>query len=109
MSAQQLRELLAEILTPDELTEVMSDVEPLLSSSDRDHIIERTQAYLMDKQIIKLRNKIYNPADAPVSYPFLWDVPVHDYVQWNGRVDSSGIGPMARNVGQIIRVFGTLN
>ena len=82
MSAQQLRELLAEILSPAELAIVMAGVEPVLSSSDRDHVIERTQAYLTDKQIIKLRNKIYNPADAPVSYPFLWDVPQHDYIQW---------------------------
>lgn len=109
MSAQQLRELLAEMLSPAELTKVMADLEPLLSSSDRDHIIERTQAYLTDKQIIKLRNKIYNPADAPVSYPFLWDVPQHDYIQWNGRVENSGLGPMARNAGQLIGVFGTLD
>lgn len=109
MSAQQLRELLAEILSPAELAKVMLGIEPVLSSSDRDHVIERTQAYLTDKQIIKLRNKIYNPADAPVSYPFLWDVPQHDYIQWNGRVDNSGLGPMARNAGQLIGVFGTLD
>ena len=109
MSAQQLRELLAEILSPAELAQMMADVEPLLSGSDRDHIIERAQAYLTDKQIIRLRNKIYNPADAPVSYPFLWDVPQHDYIQWNGRVDNSGLGPMARNAGQVIGVFGTLD
>jgi hypothetical protein len=109
MSAQQLRELLAEILSPAELAAVMNGVESVLSSSDRDHVIERTQAYLTDKQIIKLRNKIYNPADAPVSYPFLWDVPQHDYIQWNGRVENSGLGPMARNAGQLIGVFGTLD
>ncbi|WP_242447208.1 di-heme-cytochrome C peroxidase [Nitrosomonas supralitoralis] len=109
MSARQLRELLADILTPEELIEVMSDVEPVLSSTNRDHIIERIQGYLTYKQIIRLRNKIYNPADAPVSYPFLWDVPQHDYVQWNGRVDNSGLGPMARNAGQLIGVFGTLD
>ncbi|AEJ00614.1 hypothetical protein Nit79A3_0738 [Nitrosomonas sp. Is79A3] len=109
MSAQQLRELLAEILSPAELAKVMTGLEQVLSSSDRDHIIERTQAYLTDKQIIKLRNKIYNPADAPVSYPFLWDVPQHDYIQWNGRVENSGLGPMARNAGQLIGVFGTLD
>ncbi len=109
MSAQQLRALLAETLSPAELAEVMADMEPVLSSNDRDHVIERTQAYLTDKQIIKLRNKIYNPADAPVSYPFLWDVPQHDYIQWNGRVENSGLGPMARNAGQVIGVFGTLD
>lgn len=109
MSAQQIRELLTEVLSPTELAEVMAGVEPVLSSHDRDHLIERIQSYLTDKQIIKLRNKIYNPADAPVSYPFLWDVPQHDYVQWNGRVDNSGLGPMARNAGQLIGVFGTLD
>lgn len=109
MSAQQLRELLADILSEDELTTVMSNVEPVLSSHDRDHIIEKIQDYLTSKQLIRLRNKIYNPADAPVSYPFLWDVPQHDYIQWNGRVDNSGLGPMARNAGQVIGVFATLD
>lgn len=109
MSAQQMRELLAELLSPHELAQVMIDIEPILSSSNRDHIIERTQSYLTGKQSIQLRNKIYNPADAPVSYPFLWDVPQHDYIQWNGRVDNSGLGPMARNAGQLIGVFGTLD
>lgn len=109
MSADQLRELLQEMLTTEELSDVMTGVAPVLSSQDRDHLIERTQLYLTDKQLIRLRNKIYNPADAPVSYPFLWDVPQHDYVQWNGRVDNSGLGPMARNAGQVIGVFATLD
>lgn len=109
MSAQQMRELLVEILSPAELAEVMTGVEPVLNSDDRDHIVERIQKYLTDKQMLELRNKIYNPADAPVSYPFLWDIPRHDYVQWNGRVDNSGLGPMARNAGQLIGVFGTLD
>lgn len=109
MSAQQLHELLADILSEDELTTVMFNVEPVLSSHDRDHIVEKIQDYLTGKQLIRLRNKIYNPADAPVSYPFLWDVPQHDYIQWNGRVDNSGLGPMARNAGQVIGVFATLD
>lgn len=109
MSAQQMRELLAGLLSPAELAQVMANMEPVLSSSNRDHIVERTQMYLTRKQSIQLRNKIYNPADAPVSYPFLWDVPQHDYIQWNGRVDNSGLGPMARNAGQLIGVFGTLD
>lgn len=109
MSAQQLRELLADILSPDELTAVISNVEPVLSSHDRDHIIEKIQNHLSEKQLIRLRNKVYNPADAPVSYPFLWDIPQHDYIQWNGRVDNSGLGPMARNAGQVIGVFATLD
>ncbi len=109
MSARQMRILLSENLSAAELDRVLADVEPILTSTDRDHILERIQTLLTDEQLIELRNRIYNPADAPVSYPFLWDVPQHDYIQWNGRVNNSGLGPMARNAGQVIGVFATLD
>lgn len=109
MSAKQMRELLIDVLSSAELVDVMMNVEPILNATDRDHLLERIQVYLTDKQIIRLRNQIFNPADAPVSYPFLWDVPYHDYIQWNGRVANGGLGPMARNAGQVIGVFGTLD
>jgi mono/diheme cytochrome c family protein len=54
----------------------------------------------------------YNPANAPVSYPFLWDTPQHDFVQWNGVGDNGsalGLGPLGRNTGEVIGVFATFN
>jgi hypothetical protein len=48
-------------------------------------------------------------ADAPVSYPFLWDAPHHDYVQWVGGVSNNGAGSLARNVGQVVGVFGSID
>jgi cytochrome c5 len=48
------------------------------------------------------------PANAPVSYPFLWDTPQHDKVQWNGSVANAGLGSLARNVGEVLGVFGAL-
>ena len=50
-----------------------------------------------------------NPPDAPVSYPFLWDTPQHDVVQWNGSASNRGAGPLVRNVGEVLGVFGTLD
>ncbi len=47
-------------------------------------------------------------ADAPVSYPFIWDTPQHDRVQWNGSVANAGPGALGRNVGEVLGVFGTL-
>jgi hypothetical protein len=56
-----------------------------------------------------------NPADAPVSYPFLWDIYRQSKLQWNGVVDSqkdqarrriSRIGALGRNTGEVIGVFG---
>jgi len=47
-------------------------------------------------------------ADAPVSYPFIWDTPQHDKVQWNGSVTNAGPGALGRNVGEVLGVFGAL-
>ena len=50
----------------------------------------------------------YHQADAPVSVPFLWDTPYLDLVQWNGIAPNFGVGPLARNVGEVLGVFGTI-
>ena len=50
-------------------------------------------------------------ADAPVSYPFLWDTPQHDVVQWLGIARSGGpfdIQSLARNVGEVLGVFAEI-
>jgi hypothetical protein len=41
------------------------------------------------------------PSDAPASYPFLWETPQLDWVQWNGSANN----PLARNVGEALGVF----
>jgi hypothetical protein len=56
-------------------------------------------------------NQTFHPSNAPVSYPFLWNVPQHDKVQWNGIVANQrvggdyDIGALARNVGEVTGVF----
>ncbi|MFW5425934.1 MAG: di-heme-cytochrome C peroxidase [Methylophagaceae bacterium] len=49
-----------------------------------------------------------NPPTAPTSYPYLWDTPQHDYVEWNGSQSNSGVGALARNIGEVIGVFGDI-
>jgi hypothetical protein len=51
----------------------------------------------------------FNPPNAPTSYPYLWDTPQHDYVEWNGSQANSDVGALARNVGEVIGVFGEVN
>ena len=56
-------------------------------------------------------SKNFNPPNAPVSFPFLWDTPQHDFVQWNGVADNNGggltgfLGPLGRNTGEVLGVF----
>jgi mono/diheme cytochrome c family protein len=57
-----------------------------------------------------------NPADAPVSYPFIWDIYRQDFLQYNGIAQTSRLnlgggkffdyGAMGRNAGEVIGVFG---
>ncbi|MDZ7923348.1 MAG: di-heme-cytochrome C peroxidase [Marinagarivorans sp.] len=47
----------------------------------------------------------FQTPSAPVSYPFLWDTPQLERVQWTGHVEN----PYARNVGQVLGVQGRLN
>lgn len=60
-------------------------------------------------------NTNYNPPNAPVSYPVLWDTPQHDFVQWNGvAVNNDGtvagfLGPLGRNTGEVLGVFATFS
>ncbi|GGE05799.1 hypothetical protein GCM10011529_10230 [Polymorphobacter glacialis] len=59
---------------------------------------------------------IVNPADAPVSYPFLWNIHKQRQVQWNGGAQNGRLslggnktleyGAMGRNAGEVIGVFG---
>lgn len=51
----------------------------------------------------------FNPPNAPTSYPYLWDTPQHDYVEWNGSQSNSNVGALARNVGEVIGVFGQVD
>lgn len=50
----------------------------------------------------------YAPSNAPVSYPFLWDTAQYDVVQWNGIAPNFGPGVLARNVGEVLGVYGTV-
>jgi hypothetical protein len=44
-------------------------------------------------------------ADAPVNFPFLWDAPWFQWVQYNGSLGA----PMTRNVGETMGVFASLD
>jgi len=61
------------------------------------------------RQMLRIRDAIFNIANAPVSYPFLWDITRTDYVQWNGIANNAGLGPLGRNTGEVIGVFSILD
>jgi len=64
---------------------------------------------LNQRDQLRVRQAIFNEPDAPVSYPFLWDITHSDYVQWNALAANAGVGPLGRNTGEVIGVFGILD
>lgn len=107
LNRSQLEAVLRNILSPEDIAEALKGVGETLSSTQRDQVILRVAKAPRD--IAWLKRELFIKADAPVSYPFLWDVPQHDVVQWNGLGDNAGLGPLGRNTGEVIGVFGTLD
>lgn len=111
-----LRELLRDgkIMSEEGMSEadykkIMQNVDQIMTGDQRDSVVSRLTQTLDGWQLGRLRNKLFNKPNAPVSYPFLWDIVQHDYVQWNGLVANAGLESLGRNVGEVIGVFGTLD
>lgn len=116
INGRELREILSDrkimddkVMTKEQIDEILAKIDNVITGEQRDHLMERVSKYLTFEQIALVNNEIFNRPDAPVSYPFLWDIAQHDYVQWNGIADNAGLGPIGRNTGEVIGVFGTLD
>jgi mono/diheme cytochrome c family protein len=104
---EDLMDILPDVFDANELPDVKAALKPL---TDGDDLVERALSLLpQGPKEKKLIHGVFNESNAPVSYPFLWDTPQHDYVQWNGIVANSTFGPVGRNAGEVIGVFGTLD
>lgn len=109
-------------------------LDPNWNQGEQEALKDRVMAYteVLDKQLLKLNkgnvpyghgrldafgailNRIcataldmpenQRPADAPVSYPFLWTSPQLDWVQYN----SSAGNPINRNVGEVMGIYSHL-
>lgn len=104
------------LLTEQQVDAVLENVnQTIIGDVQFAQIIHRLQSRegkypgLNPRDMLRIRNAIFNEADAPVSYPFLWDIAQSDYVQWNGLAANSGMGPLGRNMGEVIGVFGILD
>ncbi len=98
-----------EKMSEEEFGKIIQNVDRVMTSDQRDSVVERLTKTLDGWQLGRLREKLFNKPNAPVSYPFLWDIAQHDYVQWNGLADNAGLGPVGRNTGEVIGVLGTLD
>ncbi len=124
INKEQLKLALLQIATPEDkrmLTEEQVDAvldginETIIGDVQFALIIDRLASKegklpgLNQRDQLRVRQAIFNEPDAPVSYPFLWDITHSDYVQWNALAANAGVGPLGRNTGEVIGVFGILD
>lgn len=124
INRQQVREVLLrattvvheDLLTPDQVDKVLEGISETIIGDTQfalilDRLASKEPGYpgLSFKNLQRIKMKIFNEPNAPVSYPFLWDIAHSDYVQWNGLANNAGVGPLGRNAGEVIGVFGILD
>lgn len=104
------------LLTSAQVNKVLDGIsETIIGDSDFTKVIARLQSKepgypgLGAKSLQRIKRGIFNEANAPVSYPFLWDITRSDYVQWNGLANNGHLGPLGRNTGEVIGVFAILD
>lgn len=62
--------------------------------------------------VVNANAQTFHASDAPVSYPFLWNIPQLNAVQWDASapngpvVGGVDLGALGRNAGEVIGVFG---
>ncbi|WP_062060112.1 di-heme-cytochrome C peroxidase [Cellvibrio sp. OA-2007] len=106
----------ADLLTPTQVDKVLEGIsETIIGDLQFAQIIDRLMSTkdgypgLAMSDMNRIKAEIFNEPNAPVSYPFLWDIVQSDYVQWNGLAANAGVGPLGRNTGEVIGVFGILD
>lgn len=126
ISRKQLRDVLlgmtkaddidTNLLTKAQVDKVLEDIsETIIGDLQFAKIIDRLMSNkegypsLPMDDMQRIKSKIFNEPNAPVSYPFLWDIVQSDYVQWNGLASNAAMGPLGRNTGEVIGVFGILD
>jgi hypothetical protein len=80
------------------------------------------QGHILNKVslVVGANAQLQFPSDAPASYPYIWNAPQHDLVQWNGLAPNqyqytlapglkTNIGALARNTGEVIGVFAQID
>ena len=104
------------LLNKDQIDKLVEGVGKLiLRDDDFAIIVNRLESLYTDDPakrrdaLLRVRDKIFNSPNAPVSYPFLWDITRSDYVQWNGLARNDAAGPLGRNAGEVIGVFAILD
>lgn len=104
------------VMSRETIDNVLNGLDSLiLGQSGFETILNRLQSdqpgfpNLNDYEVGLVRSALFNEANAPVSYPFLWDIAQSDYVQWNGLAANEGLGPLGRNTGEVIGVFASLD
>ncbi|MET0156146.1 MAG: di-heme-cytochrome C peroxidase [Rickettsiales bacterium] len=106
-----------DLLTKEEIDKTLENVGDGVIFLDKDfwQALENLQSTapgypgLTAKELSYVSDAVFNSPNAPVSYPFLWDITHSDYVQWNALANNAELGALGRNTGEVIGVFGILD
>jgi len=64
---------------------------------------------IVNNMLDKVESKTAVPITAPSSYPHVWDIPMMDFIQYDGSSGNIGVGSYERNAGEVIGVFANMD
>ncbi len=114
------RRVLKEFYSPDAKQALREDLNAALTEMslyNRRNFSETKDGFARIDAIGRIFNQVIHatsgpdfslPPNAPASFPFIWDTPQHDWVQWIGLIPNANVGSLARNSGEVIGVFGKI-
>ncbi|WP_111642307.1 di-heme-cytochrome C peroxidase [Marinimicrobium alkaliphilum] len=125
LNTDQLRSVLLSVLSPvgepilseAQVDNVLAGIDGSTIIRDRefltihDRLLSSAPGYpnLNQRDMLRIRNALFNTPNAPVAYPVLWDITHTDYVQWNGLAGNANMGALGRNTGEVLGVFAQLD
>lgn len=110
LTKNNLENILKKYLDKDRRKIVLKELnDKVLPDNEFDHILDRLAPLLKTRELLAISKELFNSPNAPVSYPYMWDASRHDFLQWDGIAANTTVGPLARNTGEVIGVFGTLD
>ena len=82
-----------------------------LNHSDLEYGFGRLDAFgrIFNRALVIIESHRHIMPNAPVSFPFLWDTPRADRVQWTGSAKNGFLGSLGRNVGEAVGVFAAVD
>lgn len=110
LNKKLMRSALLKVMSADEVEKVLTGISGgVVVGNSFDRIVKNVRPLLTRRQMVELKNELFNSPNAPVSYPYLWDVSRSDYLSYNGFSKTADHGVINQSIMDAIGSLSTID